>query len=93
MSKVDISNLVTESRNPKTMNLDDMSIHEMLVTMNEEDMLVPLRVREVLPQIEIAIKRIINALKMGGKVFYVGSGTSGRLGILDAVECLSLIHI
>ena len=87
MSKVDISNLVTESRNPKTMNLDDMSIHEMLVTMNEEDMLVPLRVKEVLPQIEIAIKHIINALKMGGKVFYVGSGTSGRLGILDAVEC------
>ena len=62
------------------MNLDDMSIHEMLVTINEEDMLVPLRVKEVLPQIEIAIKHIIDALKMGGKVFYVGS-QRGRLGI------------
>lgn len=49
MTKVDISNLVTETRNPKTMNLDDMTVGEILKTMNEEDTLVPLRVREVLP--------------------------------------------
>ena len=87
MTKVDISNLVTETRNPKTMNLDDMTVGEILKTMNEEDTLVPLRVREVLPQVEIAVTKIIEALKTGGRLFYIGSGTSGRLGILDAVEC------
>ena len=87
MTKVDISNLVTETRSPKTMNLDDMTVGEILKTMNEEDALVPLRVREVLPQIEIAVTKIIEALKVGGRLFYIGSGTSGRLGILDAVEC------
>ena len=85
--KDDISHLVTESRNPKTMNLDDMSTLEILKCMNEEDMLVPQRVREVLPQIEQAVNHIVEALKKGGKLYYVGSGTSGRLGILDAVEC------
>lgn len=85
--KDDISHLVTESRNPKTMNLDDMSTLEILQCMNEEDMLVPQRVREVLPQIEQAVNHIVEALKKGGKLYYVGSGTSGRLGILDAVEC------
>lgn len=85
--KDDISHLVTESRNPKTMNLDDMSTLEILQCMNEEDMLVPQRVKEVLPQIEQAVNRIVESLKNGGKLYYVGSGTSGRLGILDAVEC------
>lgn len=87
MSKVDIAYLVTESRNPKTMNLDDMSIHEFLTVMNEEDCLVPQRIKEVLPSIEKAVEVIIESLKKGGKLYYVGSGTSGRIGILDAVEC------
>ncbi len=87
MNKINISHLVTESRNLKTMNLDDMSIHEFLTVMNEEDTLVPLRVQEVLPLIEKAVQMIIHSLQQGGKLFYVGSGTSGRLGILDAVEC------
>ena len=87
MNKLNISHLVTESRNPKTMNLDEMSIHEFLTVMNEEDALVPQRIHEVLPQIEKAVEKIIEALKHGGRLFYVGSGTSGRLGILDAVEC------
>lgn len=87
MGHIHISHLVTESRNPKTMNLDDMSIHEFLTVMNEEDALVPQRVHDVLPQIEKAVEKIIEALKHGGRLFYVGSGTSGRLGILDAVEC------
>ena len=55
--------------------------------MNEEDALVPQRVHQVLPQIEKAVEKIIEALNHGGRLFYVGSGTSGRLGILDAVEC------
>ena len=87
MGCIDISHLVTESRNPKTMNLDDMSIHEFLTVMNEEDALVPQRIHDVLPQIEKSVKKIIEALNQRGRLFYVGSGTSGRLGILDAVEC------
>ena len=87
MGHIHISHLVTESRNPKTMNLDDMSIHEFLTVMNEEDALVPQRIHDVLPQIEKAVEKIVEALNQGGRLFYVGSGTSGRLGILDAVEC------
>lgn len=87
MAKVEITHLVTEKRNPKTMDLDDMSIHQFLEVMNEEDATVPLKVKEVLPQIEEAVNKIIEAFKVGGKLYYIGSGTSGRLGVLDAVEC------
>lgn len=87
MAKVEITHLVTESRNTKTMNLDDMSIRQFLEIMNEEDSSVPLKIKEVLPEIEEAVKHIIEALNNGGKLYYVGSGTSGRLGVLDAVEC------
>lgn len=87
MSKVELNDLVTEKRNPLTMNLDDMSISDFLKIMNEEDAKVPLKVKEVLPRIEKAVTKMIEALKNKGRVFYIGSGTSGRLGILDAVEC------
>lgn len=87
MEKIQITNLITESRNPKTMNIDDMSIHDFLTIMNEEDALVAQRVKDVLPQVEKAVEKLIETLKNGGRIFYVGSGTSGRLGILDAVEC------
>ena len=90
MGHIHISHLVTESRNPKTMNLDDMSIHEFLTVMNEEDALVPQRIYDVLPQIEKAVEKIVEALNQGGRLFYVGSGTSGRLGILQVVRQLSL---
>lgn len=87
MNKVDLSKLTTETRNPKTMTLDDMSIHEFLTVMNEEDQQVPLKVKEAIPQIEKAIKVCIEAIKNGGKLYYIGSGTSGRLGGLDTAEC------
>lgn len=87
MSNINISHLITETRNPRTMNLDDMSILEFLTVMNEEDCSVPKHIKEVLPLIEKAVKTIIKALNQGGKLYYVGSGTSGRIGILDAVEC------
>lgn len=87
MSNVNITHLVTERRNEKTMNLDTMSIKEFLTIMNEEDASVPLSVRDVIPQVEAAVQHIITALKKGGRLVYVGSGTSGRLGVLDAVEC------
>lgn len=87
MSKIKIDHLVTESRNPKTMNLDDMSVREFLTVMNEEDATIARSIKEALPQIEEAVKHIITSLKNGGRLIYIGSGTSGRLGVLDAVEC------
>lgn len=87
MSNINISHLITETRNPRTMNLDDMSIMEFLTVMNEEDCSVPKHIKESLPLIEKAVQTIITALNQGGKLYYVGSGTSGRIGILDAVEC------
>lgn len=87
MVKTNISHLVTETRNPKTMNLDDMSLKEFLTVMNDEDATVPLTVKKALPEIEKAVEKMIASLNAGGKIYYLGSGTSGRLGILDAAEC------
>lgn len=87
MSKVEIGHLITEKRNPNTMNLDQMTTREFLEVMNNEDAKVALCVKEQLDQIEIAVKHIIDALNKGGRLIYIGSGTSGRLGVLDAVEC------
>lgn len=88
MDKVKIGHLKTESRNPKTLNLDAMSTLELISIMNEEDQKVIDTVRESLPQIEKSIELAINALNHGGRLIYMGAGTSGRLGILDAAECV-----
>lgn len=87
MSQVKINHLLSEQRNPNTMNLDDMSVEEFLTVMNKEDQSVALSVEKVLPQVAEAVKHIVEGLKKGGHLYYVGSGTSGRLGVLDAVEC------
>lgn len=85
--EVKIDHLRTESRNPRTLELDTMSISELLRVMNEEDLNVIDTVRNALPQIEKAVELVIAALDRGGRLIYIGAGTSGRLGILDAVEC------
>ncbi len=85
---IDISSLDTEKRNPKTMNLDAMTTMELIRIMNEEDRNVIEAVRETLPQIEKAVQLVISALNQKGRLIYAGAGTSGRLGILDAVECV-----
>lgn len=82
-----LEKLATESSNPKTNNLDVMSIKEIVKTMNEEDQTVALAVEKVLPQIEEAIHIVSDRLSGGGRLFYIGAGTSGRIGLLDAVEC------
>lgn len=82
-----LEKLVTESRNPKTMNIDLMPIHEILKVMNEEDQTVPLAVEKAIPEIEKAVKFAIDSFQKGGRLIYIGAGTSGRLGILDASEC------
>ncbi|MFK7694969.1 N-acetylmuramic acid 6-phosphate etherase [Paenibacillus sp. HJGM_3] len=79
--------LDTEQRNPRTEEFDNRSTLEMLAMMNAEDTLVPAAVAAQLPTIATAVDRIADALRNGGRLFYVGAGTSGRLGMLDAYEC------
>lgn len=83
-----LSGLKTESRNPRTLDLDLMSIGELLTVMNEEDRHVIEAVERVIPRIEETVEAVIASLNQGGRLIYAGAGTSGRLGILDAVECL-----
>ncbi|WYJ78327.1 N-acetylmuramic acid 6-phosphate etherase 2 [Enterococcus sp. DIV2402] len=83
-----LENLTTETRNPKTMHLDQMTIMDVLQTMNEEDRQVPLAIEKVMPQIETVVAQIIQAFNKQGRLIYMGAGTSGRLGVLDAAECV-----
>lgn len=82
-----LSLLTTERSNPKTSRLDEMSIADILKTMNEEDQTVAIAVRQVIPQIEKTVEKVAEAFKNGGRLLYVGAGTSGRIGVMDAVEC------
>ena len=77
----------TEQRNSKTMNLDKMTTLEAVTVMNEEDKTVAYAVEKALPQIAAAVDHIVDSLQKGGRLVYVGAGTSGRLGVLDASEC------
>lgn len=84
---IDLTKLTTEQRNPETMNLDRMSPLELVETMNKEDQKVIEAVKEVLPEVAKVIEWTTEALRSGGRIIYMGAGTSGRLGVLDAVEC------
>ena len=79
--------LATEKQNPKTAHIDEMSTLDMVRVLNDEDKLVAQAVEKVLPAVAQAIDAIAAALTKGGRLFYVGAGTSGRLGVLDASEC------
>jgi len=82
-----LENLSTEHRNEKTTNLDEMSIKEVLQSMNEEDRTVALAVENEIEEIEKVVGAVIQSFEKEGRLIYIGAGTSGRLGILDAVEC------
>lgn len=82
-----LAQLITEQRNPNTMNIDALSALEIVQKMNEEDQKVALAVRENLAQIATAVEKIVQAFQQGGRLVYIGAGTSGRLGVLDASEC------
>ncbi len=82
-----LGKLSTEQRNPRSMNLDSLSTEEILKLINSEDKLVPLAVEKEIPHIAQAVEHVVEAFKHGGRLIYVGAGTSGRLGILDASEC------
>src|SRR5688572_16970847 len=68
-------------------NLEKMSVHELLTNINNEDKTVPYAVEKVIPQIEALIEQIVKRMQQGGRLFYIGAGTSGRLGVVDASEC------
>ena len=68
-------------------HLEQMSVHDLLVNINKEDKTVPMAVERALPQIEALVAQVVAKMKVGGRLFYIGAGTSGRLGIVDASEC------
>ena len=82
-----LSTLITEQRNPNSMHVDSLSALEIVQLMNDEDKQVPLAIEKCLPQIAQAVERIVAAFQQGGRLVYIGAGTSGRLGVLDASEC------
>ncbi len=84
---IDLSKMTTETRNPKTMDLDQMSGVEIATMMNQEDFSVVVGVQKEVLKIGQLIEIVAQAFRQGGRLIYVGAGTSGRLGLLDAVEC------
>lgn len=83
----EIKNLVTEKQNEATKDIDKKSVREILEMINAQDKNVPLAVEKEIPYIENAVDVVVHAFKNNGRLFYVGAGTSGRLGVLDASEC------
>lgn len=84
---IDLSNMTTEQQNAGTKDLDRMSTLEIINVINREDEKVVAAVRSVLPEIALTVEKTTECLKKGGRLIYLGAGTSGRLGVLDAVEC------
>lgn len=84
---MDFISMITESRNVNSFNLHRMSTMEILKLMNKEDENIPKAIKLVLPNIEKIVERVISSFEKEGRLIYVGAGTSGRLGVLDAVEC------
>ncbi|MBI5669243.1 MAG: N-acetylmuramic acid 6-phosphate etherase [Chloroflexi bacterium] len=80
--------MLTEQRNPRSANIDQLSAFHIVQLMNAEDLSVAAAVREALPAIAEAVETIAARLRQGGRLIYVGAGTSGRLAVLDAVECV-----
>ena len=77
----------TTEQSSKHDNLEKMSVADLLFNINNEDKTVPLAVEKALPQIELLVSKVVEKMKLGGRLFYIGAGTSGRLGIVDASEC------
>src|SRR5690606_12370840 len=83
----ELQQLVSEGRNPRSMGIDLMATGDILDLINSEDALVAAAVRQTLPAIAEAVDAIVSAFNAGGRLVYIGAGTSGRLGVLDASEC------
>src|SRR5215212_3778518 len=78
---------LTEQENPRTAGISSLPTPEIVRLMNEEDARVALAVKDVLPLVALTVDGITGRLRAGGRLFYIGTGTSGRLGVLDAAEC------
>ena len=83
----ELEQLVSEGRNPNTMHIDLLPTFDILREINYEDQTVPVAVEKVIPAIAAAVNQIVAAFQKGGRLVYMGAGTSGRLGVLDASEC------
>lgn len=77
----------TTEQSSKYEHLEQMPLHDLLTNINNEDKTVPLAIEKALPQIEAVVTKVVAQMKEGGRLFYIGAGTSGRLGIVDASEC------
>ena len=88
MSNINLGKLTTETRNEATFGLDEMSVKDAVTAMNAEDQKVAKAVEAALCEIEAVITKTIECFKKGGRLIYMGAGTSGRLGVLDAAECV-----
>ena len=84
---LNLKSMSTETRNQNTMNLDTMTPLEVITVMNQEDAKVPEAIKPALPNIAQCVSWAIESIEAGGRIVYMGAGTSGRLGVLDAVEC------
>lgn len=84
---MDLTKFETEARNPATMNIDQMSALEIVTIMNQEDRKIPLAIESCLQEIAALVDVIAETFEKGGRLIYIGAGTSGRLGVLDASEC------
>jgi N-acetylmuramic acid 6-phosphate etherase len=84
---LELISLITEQRNPRTMDIDLRSTEQILKIINDQDKTVAYAVEKELPHIAAAVELVVRALRKGGRLIYVGAGTSGRLGVFDAAEC------
>lgn len=84
---IDLTRMTTEGRNPNTMNLDEMTPLEIVTVMNREDSTIAIAVARVLNEVATVAEWASDSFRKGGRLIYMGAGTSGRLGLLDAVEC------
>lgn len=84
---MNLHSILTEKRNPDTINIDQLSSYDIVKTINAEDKKVPLVIEKILPTIALVVDKIVAGMQNGGRLIYIGAGTSGRLGILDASEC------
>ena len=87
MNNVDLKKIGTEKRNPNTMNIDKVSTTEILKLINNEDKTVPYAVEKEIDHIAKLVDCVVEQFYKDGRLIYVGAGTSGRIGLIDAVEC------
>ncbi len=88
-----LANLISENQNPDTLNIDQVSTEDVVKQINQQDHKVAKAIKKIIPQIAQSVDVIVNAFNQGGRLIYLGAGTSGRIGVLDAVECVPTFGI